>query len=352
MKRNVTVLLVAIFAVASVFAGLAFYNNVHVALQWDPSHGSTRTYAGPISWLDWSAVDFSAVTTFVPFFGLAMITVGFLRTLKAGQSKDVSEHFPFHRRYDSITVALGLIGTVWGLIMIGYYDPDTVTMKDLVLCLRTALYSTLIALIWVFLIVYPLRPAIQWWHRQVTGARAASEGGLLAQLAEFGASASNAGQSIRQAGEDFAGAGREVSSARGELDALGRTLAEVKRRLGVDAHEAIRTACAELGATCNRINDALLALRVESEAMQKVTQEQHAFLQKALAELDEERRMRQEAEALLGGVRKVIEGARAEAEQARSEQAAAEVKAAKADAARARAESWLGRMKALLGVGR
>ena len=72
-----------------------------------------------------------------------------MRVLRAGD-------FPFFRGSDQLNVALGLLGTLWGIIVIGYFKLDTVTMADLMQCLHTALFSTLAAVVWVFLIDRPL----------------------------------------------------------------------------------------------------------------------------------------------------------------------------------------------------
>jgi hypothetical protein len=64
--------------------------------------------------------------------------------------------FPFFRGSDQLNVALGLLGTLWGIIVIGYFKLDTVTMADLMQCLHTALFSTLAAVVWVFLVDRPL----------------------------------------------------------------------------------------------------------------------------------------------------------------------------------------------------
>jgi len=169
MKRSITRPIAYVFLVLTFILGLAWYNNISMALQWDPVDGHDKVYQGPISWLNWSAVDFSTATTLIPFFGCLLITAGLFRTANAKKDSDVSGYFPFFRSYNSITVALGLIGTVWGLIMIGYYDAAKVKMADLILCLRTALYSTLLALVWVFLFVIPIGSIMRWWYRKVSG---------------------------------------------------------------------------------------------------------------------------------------------------------------------------------------
>ena len=142
--------------------GLAFVNNVVALVRWwkaflaaggDTAHVPAHV-PGCFAWLDWSAVDYSAVTTFIPFLGFACMTLAAFRLVR-GKRMRVGE-FPFFRGSDQLNVALGLFGALWGIIVIGYFKLDTVQMADLMQCLHTALYSTLMAVVWVFMIDRPL----------------------------------------------------------------------------------------------------------------------------------------------------------------------------------------------------
>jgi hypothetical protein len=152
-------------SIAMALAALAFLNNVVAVVNWwraflrsggvgdvlaDSAHGF-------IPWLEWTVVDYSAVTTFIPFLALLMMTVSFVRVIRGDRLK-VGD-FPFFAGSDQFNIALGLFGTLWGIIVIGYYKLDTVSMADLMQCLHTALFSTLMAVVWVFLVDRPiLRP--------------------------------------------------------------------------------------------------------------------------------------------------------------------------------------------------
>ena len=154
-----------VFAVSLALLGvalLAFVNNVVALVRWwraflaaggdtanVPSHA-----AGCIPWLDWSAVDYSAVTTFIPLLGFLCLTRAAWGILRG--HRQATGDFPFFRGSDQLNVALGLFGTLWGIIVIGYFKLDTVTMADLMQCLHTALYSTLMAVVWVFMVDRPL----------------------------------------------------------------------------------------------------------------------------------------------------------------------------------------------------
>ena len=158
MKRKL--LLLVMFA-ASVVATLAFVNNVVVLVDWWRSFiaaggnsAAMEPHHGCIGWLDWSAVDYSAVTTFIPMLGFWCMTAGLYRIVRRRRVR--VEDFPFFRGSDQFNVALGLFGTLWGIIVIGYFALTTVSMADLMQCLHTALFSTLMAVVWVFMIDRPL----------------------------------------------------------------------------------------------------------------------------------------------------------------------------------------------------
>lgn len=161
MKRKPYFLLLAGLAF-SVFSGLIFIDNISVVIRWHRAFAAANSNAsqmpavisGIMPAFDWAAVDFSCVTTFIPFFGFINFFLAMARIV-AGK-KLFTLNFPFFRSYDQLNIALGLIGTLWGIIMIGYYDMESVTMADLINCLHTALFSTLAAVVWVYIIVHPI----------------------------------------------------------------------------------------------------------------------------------------------------------------------------------------------------
>ncbi len=148
---------IVVFAVLTVLSGLAFVNNVSAVVRWwgafQGSGGDATLVpdkcSGILPWLDWTAVDYSCATTLIPFIGFLLVTLGLARAI-SGQHQD-PETFPFFKGYDQLNIAFGLIGTLWGIIIIGYFQMDTVSMGDLMMCLHTALFSTLMAVIWVFI---------------------------------------------------------------------------------------------------------------------------------------------------------------------------------------------------------
>ena len=161
MKKTAAALFAAVSALAAL-AGLAFANNVVAIVRWwrafaaaggDTSLVGARA-PGVIPWLDWSAVDYSAVTTLIPALGLLCMSRALWRILSGRRMR--AGDFPFFRGSDQLNVALGLFGTLWGIIVIGYFRLEAVTMADLMQCLHTALFSTLMAVVWVFMVDRPL----------------------------------------------------------------------------------------------------------------------------------------------------------------------------------------------------
>ncbi len=160
MKKLVPLFVVCL--AATVVAALAFVNNCVVIVRWwqaflavgGDTSALTTEVTGILPWLDWAAVDHSGVTTFIPFLGFLMMTLSAGRLLRGACVR--GEEFPFFKGSDQLNVALGLFGTLWGIIVIGYFKLDTVTMADLMQCLHTALFSTLMAVVWVFMIDRPL----------------------------------------------------------------------------------------------------------------------------------------------------------------------------------------------------
>lgn len=167
MKKPNVAVFTGVVVVALVASALAFVNNLSVVAKWALAFHRTggdstqmaTSFSGIIPWLDWSAVDYSCVSTFIPFFGFLLILRGLCAIRRKDGQKPDPEFFPFFPSFDRLNITLGLVGTLWGIILIGYYDMDTVTMSDLMMCIHTALFSTLVAVVWVFIIDHPiLRP--------------------------------------------------------------------------------------------------------------------------------------------------------------------------------------------------
>ena len=96
--------------------------------------------------LDWSTVDVSTVTTFIPFFGFVLLLYRIFRPAE-------DPGCPFFPGYDRFNLALGLLGTIWGIILVGYYPAEQITIAALMRCLHTAMFSTLVAVAWVMVLM-------------------------------------------------------------------------------------------------------------------------------------------------------------------------------------------------------
>ena len=191
MKKVKMLILLAFCGAATAFCALAFANNVVAIAQWwsaflaagGDSSSVAAKMPGFIPWLSWSAVDYSAVTTFIPTLGFLCMTLA-LGRIAAGRRARAGD-FPFFKGSDQLNVALGLFGTLWGIIVIGYFRLDTVTMADLMQCLHTALFSTLMAVVWVFLFDRPfVRPYFTRLLKRV-GLVEMDEGDLAAAVARL-----------------------------------------------------------------------------------------------------------------------------------------------------------------------
>jgi hypothetical protein len=206
---------IALFLLAMI-AFLAWINNIVIAMQWDPSkikpieakvmEGGTKeakpadakakvenanSPRGFIHPLDRFAVDYSTVSTFIVFFGFLLLSFRFYQIAHAKNGTDVPDNFPSFKHYNTITVTLGLIGTIWGLIMVGNYDLETLTNPDLMMpelmkCMKTALYSTLVALFWIFVVIYPASWIMPAAYRRVSGYKSSGDANIISILGELG----------------------------------------------------------------------------------------------------------------------------------------------------------------------
>lgn len=298
MGPKVSKWLACITILMAVVAGIVWLNNIVVALQWSPSDGHNAEYYGFGSWLDSFAVDCSTVSTLIPFLGLILISRGFLQITIAKKRSVISEYFPFFQSYNEITIALGLIGTVWGLIMIGYYEPQNLGMTELLKCLRTALYSTLVALIWVFLIVKPIRYLMQRLYYQLAGS-------IESQIPETFL------QSFNELATSSSGLSKRLNLVNSELLKLNENTAVVRVRL-VKAAESLEqfkklgeTTLSGLASLVEQMNAESLkrADKIERERndMKQLMKQYESILQHYKEELD---RVNQEKQ---GAIKQTVE---------------------------------------------
>lgn len=259
-------------AILTLLSGLAFINNVIVLIRWridfvkaaGDANKISSNIGGPIPWLDWSAVDYSCVSTFIPFLGFLLFTLAILRILR-GRRMDITT-FPFFKFYDQMNVSLGLVGTLWGIIMIGYYDMETVTMASLMLCLHTALFSTLVAVVWVFLIVHPiLNPIADKLLKEAGLAIEEDDRGLEEILSELRAAADGIGATLAREGDAVTAFSTAVESAASRITTFSTKLDDHAKAIERREKEADEILARRLEAI-NKAQDAALDAFVKAAA--------------------------------------------------------------------------------------
>lgn len=319
------------FGALAVIAGALFADNLLVVIRWWSAfaavHGDSAALAeagvhGLAPWLDWAAVDYSCATTFIPFLGFLLASRALGRAASAAPAG--LEFFPYFRAYDSFNVALGLIGTLWGIILIGFFKMDTVGMGDLMTCLHTALFSTLMAVVWVYLIDHPLlrpwlRGAVMRAYGEAVKDEDAEADEILARLNESARglnatwrdSASSletlraAIEKARAETENFADAERSFSVRAEKLDAAYARLAELTARIAESAERA-QTLQNSFAAAAEKLRGERDSLSAELTDVRKASAEE---IGKARDDAAVQARRAEELEGSLSAARKSAEDA-------------------------------------------
>lgn len=267
-NRTRAYLLLLMLVLLTLLTGLAFINNLYsIGSWWGAFHAAGGDAAqvpkgipGLLPGLDWSVVDYSGVATGIPFLGFLLMTLGLGRLL-AGRHQDPA-FFPFFKGYDQLNIALGLIGTLWGIIIIGYFQMETVTMGDLMMCLHTALFSTLVAVVWVFIVDHSfLRPLALRVLRGIQGLEHEDED-ILEVLDQLTRSAGGLCDVWNGNRERLAALNDAIAQAGSELTALGGIGHRVADTLG----HALTDAATGFMAALNAGAEALAARQAHMEA--------------------------------------------------------------------------------------
>ena len=281
--RSKAALLFAVFAAAAAFSALAFADNVSVVARWWAAFAAAGGDAaampdrisGFLPWFDRFAVDHSCATTFIPLLGFALAARGAWRVLRRRPADPAFfPFFPFFRSFDQLVVALGLAGTLWGIILIGWYDLEPVSMRDLMVCLHTALFSTLMAVVWVYFVDHPVvRPLLRGLLRDagLDGAERerASLDELLASLREGARGLRDAWDGQRDA---LAGLSAAVAGVRGEADRFAESGARASESLGRDLPLAVQALSARLAAAGDAFDARQRAYEEAAEARQRAAE--------------------------------------------------------------------------------
>jgi hypothetical protein len=185
------------------------------------------------------AVDHSTVTTFIPMITSLLLCLVFMKIAFTKEGTPVPAFFIFSRKMDEIIVGLGLIGTVWGLILIGYGGND-VKMKDLIGCLNTALFSTFIALIWVFIIKPIVEPTVISFYRFAIKPEAISQTQFIEELENLGVQGKITSNDLLELSTSASTVQTALANVGSKAEALGSAFEEAKKKVGVDLAKEVK----------------------------------------------------------------------------------------------------------------
>jgi hypothetical protein len=254
IKKNISRLSAVIAAAGSALFGILWLNNLVSALRYHQlllsgADNLAVSALAPGLWpaLDWSAVDVSTITTFIPFFGFVLILHGLLRIRH-------NEEWPFFYGYDRLNIALGLIGTIWGIILVGYYPADQISIASLMRCLHTAMFSTLAAVLWVMVLIPAVvKPWLDAVRRAECG-RITEADSFTEVAAEFVSGINAAGESLKSGALEMTAFHQGLVETNREFAKLletvnaGRSAEEAWRRSAAEGIAAFSAAAAELAA--------------------------------------------------------------------------------------------------------
>lgn len=292
-------------AAAAAFSAAAFANNVSAVVRWwaafrragGVSELMPERVSGFFPWLDWAAVDHSCASTLIPALGFFLAARGAWRIMRR-RPADPGD-FPFFRSFDQVVVALGLAGTLWGIIVIGWHDLESVSMRDLMSCLHTALFSTLVAVVWVYFVDHPLlRPLLRRLLRDAgldgSARRRESLDELLASLREGAHGLSEAWEGQGGALERLALA---VDAVRAEASRFAESGARASGILGGDIPQAVSALVSRFDAAGAALDARLEGMRKEHEASLALTQDVSKMLAAVRAEREAQAKAAEEAAA-------------------------------------------------------
>jgi len=243
MRKRLLDFLTVVSGILTAGTGLLWLNNLSSAVQsysllfsGTPEVSLSGHTPGFLPYSDWAALDLSTVSTFIPFFGLVCITAGLITVRRRGKEA-LTEYFPFFKSYDRINIALGLIGTIWGIIIIGFYRPEEINVANLMLCLHTALFSTLVAVVWVSIL---LPVAVTPLMRRLAGESASDAGGAAGDDDLF-ALVDKLGVSAREVCREFEKSNEQLHTFNGRLRNSAEELNECSVNLSTMLHRLTGT---------------------------------------------------------------------------------------------------------------
>lgn len=282
--KNVSLaLLIVCICLLTVIIIPAWINNVSITLQWDPEIPG-KEYRGILPWYDWTAVDFSTVTIIIPLIGLLFLSRSLYHVLKP-HSDLASEYIPFPPQHMRWTVANGLMGTIVGLLMYCYYKQSEAKIDDLLNCLKTALFSTLMALLWVCYVVLPSTPIIRKLYNVTSEAKDTKDSGLIEQLNSLSST---------------------VAKVEGHLESLDGTLAKATETF-VHHFESAGTALTAFEQSLPLITSSVSALQETATIQQRVGTTQEKAAEKQASANHALELFAHEVHTMIGNARTIFE---------------------------------------------
>jgi ABC-type transporter Mla subunit MlaD len=159
--------------------------------------------------------------------------------------------------------------------MIGYYKD--IQWSNLVYCLRTALYSTLVALVWVFLVAFPVRSLMQYWQCQVNGKGRTPEPDILDGLKDVAFAFVKAAEDVKTAVKQVVEFSAEIVKIHAEIGKLKDAMKSLKEGL-----ETSTTEVAKVLKKLSEESDARLEItRTEAETRLEVLMELKSDLERS-----------------------------------------------------------------------
>ena len=305
-KKNLTLNIVGLIASVgfTVFWGLAWINNCYKSYLFHlaPAESKKEAFTGFISWLEWSAMDYATIFTLIPLLGGIAICWGFIRIFM--KDKRPGEYFPFSNLFNNIVIYLGLIGTIWGLIMIGYYDPKTINIEDLIKCLHTALFSTLMALIWIFVISLPLViPLMKRWHSAYNGLQAEIDADEAPDISEavdkLSAAVDSSAESLKVSGQKINDFNQGLTDTNEQLQKLKDNLETVKKEDVDGVFDKIKDAAAKLAQAGTELSKSIAAMNQTATKQAECAQLQSLAFKGVIELWQKEADLRQNKESAL-----------------------------------------------------
>jgi len=289
-KRMVGVGTLALFGLASMLFCYTFlFWNVVVIYEHFHA-GDTPYLFKPTFWpLQWSAatfrplaVDLSAQTPFKLSLFFTLLFVSSYRSLAgrldAADLRARSGYLPFFRTLETTFVQLGLAGSIWGFLLIGFglanRKEATDAMPILLGAFGTALLSTFTGVVLAFVAAPVVRFVWRWLHDVPSQAANAAQG-LSAEVERLRGALTNAVGQVVQLRGAFEKSDLESSKLRGSLAATALSLEDLHKRTDsadpskLNAKvENIEAWTGAIGAELKAIHQAMSPIRDHLGAMQ------------------------------------------------------------------------------------